>query len=151
MWLGALPLALVLAGCPDNGPPACVTVDTACAPLYAPTFDNVYNMTLRGGCGSALVACHAASSAGLMSLVDPATAHASLLAGRVKPNDASCSEVIVRTDAPGKDYQMPPGIRLAAAERCSLIQWIEAGAPGPSAAASLEAAAPWIVTPEAAP
>jgi hypothetical protein len=82
-----------------------------------------------------------------MSLVDPPAAHASLLAGRVKPGDASCSEIIVRTDAPGEDYQMPPGIRLAAAERCSLIQWVEAGAPGPSTTAA--PAAPWIVTPEA--
>ena len=127
-------LAAALAGCPDDGPPACVTVETTCTPLYEPTFDNVYNNTLKAGCGSGLDACHGATGAGKMSLADPAAAHAALLDGRVKPGDPGCSEVIVRTDAPGKDYQMPPGTALSAAERCSLILWVQAGAPGPTTA-----------------
>jgi hypothetical protein len=112
-----------------------VTVDTSCAPLYQPTFDNVYNSTLQTTCGGRLAACHAAGGAGEMSLADPQAAHASLLDGRVAPGDPGCSEIIVRTDAPGKDYQMPPGIAMGAPERCSLIQWVQAGAPGPTTAA----------------
>jgi hypothetical protein len=135
MWLAALPLALV--GCPgEDGPPACVPVETTCTPLYEPTFDLVYERTLKLGCGAGLGSCHAAGAAGEMSLATPAAAHASLLDGRVTPGDPGCSEVIVRTDAPGKDYQMPPGIALGAAERCSLILWVQAGAPGPTTTAA---------------
>jgi len=134
MWLAALWVAL--AGCPEDGPPACVAVETSCTPLYAPTFDNVFNTTLKNGCGSGLGACHSAGGAGEMSLATPEAAHASLLDGRVTPGDPGCSEIIVRTAAPGKSYQMPPGIDLGAAERCSLIQWVAAGAPGPGAAAT---------------
>jgi hypothetical protein len=133
-------LSAALAGCPDSGPPSCVTVETSCMPLYEPTFENVYNMTLRSGCGGGLDACHSAIGRGKMSLADPVAAHASLLDGRVEPGDPGCSEVIVRTDAPGEDYQMPPGVTLGAAERCSLILWVQAGAPGPITAAAPEAA-----------
>ena len=48
--------------------------------------------------------------------------------GRVKPNDPSCSEFIVRTDSPGTDYQMPPGDPLRPEERCALIKWVDMGA-----------------------
>ncbi|HWU91348.1 MAG TPA: hypothetical protein VN253_28975 [Kofleriaceae bacterium] len=124
-------LAGALAGCPGDELPACATVDTACMPLYDPTFANVYNTTLRVGCGSQLSSCHARGGAGGMSLEDPDTAYQSLLAGRVKPGDPGCSEMIVRTTESGKDYAMPPGAPLSAAERCSLILWVERGAPGP--------------------
>jgi hypothetical protein len=129
MWLAVMSAAL--AGCPDDAPPACVAVETACSPLYAPTFDNVFNNTLSTGCGSRLGACHSANGAGEMSLADLQTAYTSLLDGRVTPGDPSCSELIVRTGAVGKDYQMPPDTTLGAPERCSLIQWVQAGAPGP--------------------
>lgn len=140
MWLAGVLTAL--AGCPSEkeGPPACVAVETTCTPLYEPTFDNVYNSTLRTGCGSQLGACHSANGAGELSLANPAAAHGALLDGHVTPGDPGCSEVIVRTSAPGKDYEMPPGITLSAAERCSLILWVAAGAPGPvNSAAPAEA------------
>lgn len=130
-WFAVLLAAL--AGCPSDEPPACITVDTSCAPLYAPTFENVWANTLQNGCGSARSACHARGGAGGMSLADPETAHASLLAGRVTSGDPGCSELIVRTSSPGEPYQMPPGSPLSPAERCALIQWVQAGAPGPGA------------------
>jgi len=129
MWIAVL--AAALAGCPADAPPACTTVETTCTPLYEPTFANVYNTTLRAGCGSGLSSCHARGGDGNMSLEDPATAYQSLLAGRVTPGDPGCSEMIVRANAPGKDYEMPPGATLSEAERCSLILWVERGAPGP--------------------
>jgi hypothetical protein len=128
------------AGCPSNDPPPmCITVDTACAPGYVPTFDNVYRYTLQNSCGSTQSSCHSASGhQGGLSMADEATAYADLLAmspnyhrPRVSPGDAACSLMIVRTDSPGTDYQMPPGEPLTDPERCALIQWVQMGAPGP--------------------
>jgi hypothetical protein len=130
--------AVVALGCTSDTPPACITVDTACAPLYAPTFDNAYSMTLRDGCGSQRSSCHsAAGKQGGMSFEDEAHAYAALLAGRVVPGDPGCSKMIVRTSSPGESYQMPPGDPLSEAARCSLIQWVQAGAPMGSQAVEL--------------
>ena len=130
LWL----VAIALVGCASDPPPSCITVDTSCAPLYAPTFDNVYAMTLKNTCGSDRSSCHsAAGKQGGMSFEDASHAYAALLAGRVVPGDPGCSKMIVRTDSPGAAYQMPPGDPLTPAERCALIQWVQAGAPGPGA------------------
>ena len=129
MYLAA---ALLLGACTEP-PPVCTTVaiDPTCAPLYTPTFDEVYARTLKTGCGSIRNSCHSANGDGGMSLADPATAYASLLNGRVMPGDPTCSEMIVRTHGLGTDYQMPPGGALGASERCALVRWVAAGAPGP--------------------
>src|ERR1043166_7987002 len=109
-WLLAPLAAAALAGCPSDPPPSCVTVDTACAPLYAPTFDNIYTMTLRDTCGSQPASCHsAAGKQGGMSFEDEQHAFDALRAGRVMPGNPGCSKMIVRTDSPGASYQMPPG------------------------------------------
>lgn len=126
--------ALAIAGCPGDDPPECIEVDLSCAPLYVPTFDNVYANTLTDGCGGMRVACHSAEGQkGGMSFEDPETAYAALLAGRVKPGDASCSEMIVRIHALGESYQMPPGSPLSEAERCAVTRWVQEGALGPGA------------------
>src|SRR5665647_2040667 len=123
MYLAA---AALLAGCPSEPPPACTTetIDTSCAPGYVPTFDNVYENTLKMDCGSSRGSCHSASGDGNMSLADPAIAYASLLNGRVTPGDPMCSELIVRTHGLGADYQMPPGSALSVPERCALVKWV---------------------------
>ena len=74
--------------------------------------------------------CHSASGlAGGVSFADQQTAYDHLmLSGRVKPGNAGCSEMIVRTSSPGKDYEMPPGSPLSAATQCALIQWVQNGA-----------------------
>ena len=119
----------VLAGCPSEPPPACITVDTSCAPGYTPTFDNVYANTIEAGCGARMSSCHSSSGEGGVSFADQATAHAQLTArGLVKPGDAACSEFVVRTSSPGTDYQMPPGDALSEPARCALIQWVQQGA-----------------------
>ena len=123
-----------LGGCTEQ-PPACITtIDLACQPLYVtPSFDPVYNMTLKTTCGSDRSSCHSATGhMGGMSFETEATAYAALLDGRVMPGDAECSKMIVRTSSPGKDYQMPIGDPLSAPEACALIQWVQAGAPGPT-------------------
>ena len=130
LWFVAVLAAASLAGCASDPPPPCITVDTTCAPLYAPTFDNVYTMTLENTCGSQRSSCHsAAGQKGGMSFEDEPHAYAALRAGRVMPGNPGCSKLIVRTDSPGAFYQMPPGDPLSEPERCALIQWIVAGAP----------------------
>jgi hypothetical protein len=132
LWFVAV-LTVGLAGCTTEAPPSCITVDTTCVPLYAPTFDNVYTMTLKNTCGSERSSCHsAAGKQGGMSFEDESHAYAALLAGRVMPGDPGCSKMIVRTDSPGASYQMPPGDPLAEPARCALIQWVMAGAPAGS-------------------
>ena len=125
-----LVVTLALAGCPgSDDQPQCIDVVTSCNPLYVPEFDNVFANTLAVSCGNTAVGCHsAAGKAGGMSFEDQPTAHAALLAGRVEPSDASCSELIVRTGTRGKSYSMPPGSPLDDAELCALVQWVELGA-----------------------
>jgi len=128
-----LVVCVLAAGCPSEPPPACKMIDTTCAPAYVPTFPNVYNNTIKGGCGTDDSSCHSASGrAGGLSMATMDEAYSGLLmAGRVKPGDPSCSEMIVRTDSPGKDYQMPPGDPITPEERCALIQWVQMGATNP--------------------
>ena len=131
-WLFVIACAIALAGCPggDEAPPKCITVDTACSPLYTPTFTNVYNMTIKNGCGSLLSSCHSSSNPqGGLSFADEQTAYDGLMRnGRVTPGDAACSELIVRTSSPGTDYEMPPGAPLSPATQCALVQWVQNGA-----------------------
>ena len=124
-------IACALAGCPgEEQPPICITVDTACAPLYPPTFANVYANTLRPTCGATNGSCHsAAGKKGGLSFADEQTAYDGLLNTRVKPGDPGCSEMVVRSSSPGTDYEMPPGGGLNVAARCALLQWVQAGAP----------------------
>jgi hypothetical protein len=132
LWLVAA-LAGSLAGCPADPPPSCISVNTSCAPLYAPTFDNIYTMTLRDTCGSQRASCHSAvGKQGGMSFEDEQHAFDALRAGRVMPGNPGCSKMVVRTDSPGASYQMPPGDPLSEAERCVLIQWVQGGALGGS-------------------
>ena len=121
-------LPVLVAACTEQ-PPQCITVDTACAPLYPPTWDNVYAHTLATSCGADRSACH--SDIGLrggMSFADKDTSYTELLSARVVPGNAACSLMVVRIDGVGKDYQMPQGDPLSAAERCAIAQWVEMGA-----------------------
>ena len=134
-WFVGIVLSL-LAGCPSEPPPECIAaehaIDESCAPGYVPTFENVYKNTIKDGCGSTKSNCHsAAGRAGDMSLATQDIAYEELLdatQGRVIPGDPRCSEMIVRTNSPGEDYQMPPGEALSAPARCALVQWVLQGA-----------------------
>ncbi len=136
-------VALALGGCTTpTPPPKCLASepDTTCGSLYVPTFDNVYKNTLQPHCGSTNSSCHSATGhPDGLSFEDETTAYNDLLSpsgkdpsrDRVVPGDVQCSLMIVRTDSPGADYQMPPGTPLPPTERCALIQWVANGAPGP--------------------
>jgi hypothetical protein len=104
------------------------------------TFDNVYNNTVQNGCGTLNASCHSdVGHQGGMSLFGEANAYQALLATstldpprpRVEPGNPACSLMIVRVEGVGQPYQMPPGDPLSAPERCALVQWVLAGAPGP--------------------
>ncbi|MBA3457582.1 MAG: hypothetical protein H0T42_31160 [Deltaproteobacteria bacterium] len=123
-------VAVLLGGCPSDPPPPCTTtaLDLACSPQYMPTFNNVFENTLKMDCGSGRNSCHSDSGDGSMSLADVDTAYDSLLDGRVAPGDAACSELIVRTHDTDTDYQMPPGSPISVTERCALLHWVANGA-----------------------
>ncbi len=124
-------LVCLLAGCPSDEPPECITVEASCAPLYdATSFANVYKNTLQPSCGSTDSSCHSASGrAGNLSFETEQTAYDQLmLLGRVKAGNPGCSEMIVRTSSPGTEYQMPPGGALTDPAQCALIQWVQKGA-----------------------
>lgn len=124
--------APLLAACPQEAL-ECVEVDPQCAPLYEPTFANVYAMTIEPKC-SVSGSCHAgASPRGGLDLSTPDGAYAALLqAGedRVIPGEPSCSEVVMRAATELRQYRMPPGNdTLSAPEQCAVQRWIAAGAP----------------------
>ena len=120
-------LSLAVAACSGD---ECVTdLDTACAPLYQPTFQNVFDQTLVPTCGIAGSACHGADGrqAGLV-FAEIEEAHRLLLDGRVEAGDAACSLLMRRLESDDSGFQMPPGRKLNEAERCAIQQWIGNGA-----------------------
>lgn len=126
-------MALLAACGPDDL--ECVEVSAACDPTFTPSYDQVFTEILEPKCGVEGGACHSQAGAqgGLVLDGNADEAYQMLLdmaEGRVLPNDPGCSELVIRTEAlsrPG--LLMPPGSPLSAGERCSIIQWIEMGAP----------------------
>ncbi|HET6585752.1 MAG TPA: hypothetical protein VFG69_19975 [Nannocystaceae bacterium] len=136
-------LACVL-GCPqgdgdDEGPLACVDVDPdGCAPLYAPSWSNVYSMTLTTDCATGGLSCHASADAlgaeqhGLF-FADMDAARSLLLEDRgdetfVDPDAVGCSQLVARLKTDDTVRRMPPGSMLSDTEICSIEQWIAMGA-----------------------
>ncbi len=105
-----------------------------CALAFQPTFDNVFNQVLQPTCGLAGTACHenvdALGGANGLIFVDIDAAHEELIAGGwVTPEDAACSEVVVRLESADDLLRMPPGATpLDPSLRCSIETWIEQGA-----------------------
>ncbi len=131
LHLAALCACGALAACGD---PAltCAEVDLTCAPLYSPTFANVYNNTIAMKCGDDRSACHSESGrAGGLSLADADTAYAELTdpsAMRIIPGDVSCGHLIARLYSDEGSLVMPSNAPLGDSERCAIAQWIAAGA-----------------------
>src|SRR5262249_54064578 len=93
------------AGACSSGPTTrpCVTdLPASCAPLYTPTFAQLYSRTFLPTCAQPGTACHAAAGAqGSLVLEDPDVAYRDLLGEqgarvRVIPGDPSCSLVVER-------------------------------------------------------
>lgn len=133
MRRGLFAAALGLLAACKEAPPECtsVAVDLDCATSYSPSFDNVYLNTIDKRCGTRDGSCHSSSGDANLSFATREIAFESLLDGHVTPGDAGCSELIVRTIESGKDYSMPPDEALSETDRCALVKWVAAGAPGP--------------------
>jgi len=130
---------LLLASCGDGGDPpglVCVPINTACMPLYPPTFSNIFSKTLSQTCAQGTGTCHTDDSrkAGLY-FVDSAMSYDLLLGmgpdrrARVLPNDPGCSILAERLESTDPNFRMPPGVGLSAPELCSFVQWMANGAP----------------------
>jgi hypothetical protein len=130
-----LPLA---AGCGDDAEeqtqPTCIELpSTACSPDYPPTFDRIFTETLRRNCAQTNSCHNQTGRQGGLSFEDAEESYALVLGqadgkARVIPNDAACSELVVRTHGIGKPWQMPPGTPLRQGELCAIRQWIGNGA-----------------------
>ena len=120
---------LAAAGCSSDDD-ACVQVDPSCTPLYEPTFTNVFERTLVPTCGVEGSACHSADGAQNGLIFEDVDEAYRLLVddGRVIPFDPSCSELGRRIATTDPRQVMPPGGRLAAAERCAILTWMANGA-----------------------
>ncbi|HLU68918.1 MAG TPA: c-type cytochrome domain-containing protein [Kofleriaceae bacterium] len=132
--LAALLVPVLLAGCPGE-PPCLDQVAVDCAPLYEPTYDEIFARTLLPTCGQEGTACHApeGARAGLV-FADPDQAYSLLLGeggapARVLPDQPECSPLLVRIESDDRSFQMPPGQMLSEAERCAIRKWVAAGAP----------------------
>jgi hypothetical protein len=116
-------------GCSDDGATCVENLDSSCAPLYEPTFDNLFSRTLEMRCGVAGGACHSAEGHQAGLVFDNADdSYANLVnAGRVIPGDAACSLLVERIEGSGVPV-MPPGAPMSDAERCAIETWIDNGA-----------------------
>ena len=128
MSLRAVSAALAVAAC--GGPtlePA--EIDRDCAPLYEPTFANVFDQTLVGKC-AVEGACHRGPDARRgLRLDEIDVAHGlRLQQDRVIPGDPEHSEVTMRIYTEHDELLMPPGERLSDAEACAVALWIAEGA-----------------------
>jgi hypothetical protein len=133
----ALVVAAVLAplahGCGSSS--ECVAdLPTSCAPLYPPTFDQIFTNTLAPSCALSGSGCHAPEGGqGGLVFADADSAYALLLGktdgrARVAPGDPACSLLIERLYATDPAQLMPRGAALPDAERCAFIHWIADGA-----------------------
>ena len=138
-----VPLAtlIVLPGCadpdPDPSPSTCVTgVSTACAAQYdPPIYPTIFEKILHPTCAAGTGTCHSADAAqGGLVFEDADQAYATLLGtegqrARVVAGDAACSLLVERLEASDAAKRMPPGPEpLTEGERCTIVQWIAAGA-----------------------
>ena len=140
------------------GPPplTCVPdLDLTCAPLYQPTYDNLFTSTFVPKCGTGGRSCYASEGAmGGLIFDNAQDSYARLLdpfADRIIPGDPACSELVERVYSTDARWHMPRGAdSLPDPERCALIQWVAAGAPRtPPDAAPPDAPLPDAATPDA--
>jgi hypothetical protein len=132
--LVSIMIVLSVAACGDDAL-ECVELPADCAPLYPPTYDELFARTFEPTCGQAGSFCHAAEGAraGLV-FAEPDEAYELLNRSErsggslVRAGDAACSPLMLRLSAEDPSFSMPPGTRLSEQERCVVQQWIEQGA-----------------------
>jgi hypothetical protein len=129
----ALALALMgSAACSDDLP--CAEVTAECAPLYEPTFDNFFTITLQQRCAVAGLACHAREGAqGGLVLAEIEESYDMLVGQsghprRVDPEALGCGVLLSRLGSSDPSRVMPPSAPLSEAELCAVTRWVAMGA-----------------------
>jgi len=131
----ALAGMVLTAGCSDEPErPDCIVL-SACQSLFATvTYQVLFDNIFQPKCGTARN-CHGPgpSPKGGLAFTDIDQSYDLLLGNiggkaRVKPFNAECSELVVRTSDVGQDWTMPPGTALPSGESCAIRQWVDAGA-----------------------
>lgn len=123
---------VVLTGCPAKTDAArCTTPPPeSCAPLYTPTFHELFTRTLAPTCGLPGSSCHGSDGRqhGL-AFVDEQEAYDLLTSkGLVHAGDPACSEMMFRVMSSDPNENMPPGKALDPGAKCVIRQWIANGA-----------------------
>ncbi len=123
---------LALSGCPaGDAAPRCTTPPPeTCAPLYEPTYEQLFTRTLAPSCALSGGSCHAAEGRqGGLAFVDADESYDLLVStGSVRAGDPSCSELMVRVLATDPFERMPPGRALDPGAQCAIRTWIANGA-----------------------
>jgi hypothetical protein len=128
--VGVLSLLAILTaiGCssPEKASTCATPASTSCSPLYDPTYEQVFARTLKPTCAAGGPSCHGGGKGGF--LIDDIDATYTRISERLTPGKPECSLVVDRLYSTEAGYAMPPGAQLSQAERCSIVQWIAAGA-----------------------
>jgi hypothetical protein len=123
---------MLMVGCASSEGEECVAIPSACAPLYEPTFENIYSQTFASKCSVGNTACHSTSAAkGDLVLEGMDAAYESLMAAgyeRVNVDEPGCGVLAQRIESDDSGYVMPLGAKLSDAERCSIHLWVRDGA-----------------------
>lgn len=123
---------LALSGCPgEEAAPRCTTPPPAsCAPLYEPTYEQIFTRTLAPSCALSGASCHAAEGRqGGLAFANVDESYDLLVSsGKVRAGDPSCSEMMVRLLAADPIERMPPGRALDPGAQCAIRTWIANGA-----------------------
>jgi hypothetical protein len=126
-------LPITSTACSDDAV-VCAEVTAECAPLYEPTFENVFSTTLQPRCGVAGSACHAREGAqGGLIFADIDEAYDMLTGNggnprRVDAEALGCGELLSRLASSDPSRLMPPAAPLSEAELCAITQWVAMGA-----------------------
>lgn len=134
VWFFPLLSVAACSGDPTSSSACVGDLPAACSPLYTPTFDQIFERTLKPTCAVSGSSCHAPEGAKGGLVFDDLTSSYQRLLGqggaeaRVTPGDAACSLLIERLYATDPALVMPPGAPLGAAELCDFVLWINDGA-----------------------
>src|SRR5262249_51814624 len=116
-------------GCASESPrQECASIDPQCTPTYEPTFDAIFDNTIKPGCARVGGTCHGSTTkVNTLIMEDREKAYRGLMQ-HVHAGDAACSPLVVRITASEPLVRMPPASALLPGEQCAIERWIAAGA-----------------------
>ena len=116
----------------DSGGACIEDLSVDCTPLHEPTFDKLFDVTIKNSCSVGGNSCHTASGAKGGLIMETADGAYDALVNSANPRvlagDPGCSLLMKRLEAPEPSKIMPPGNQLSPEARCAIIQWISQGA-----------------------